>query len=95
MSDKFDTYYADGFEECIIGVCCEGEVPRVVYDKWAMVAVIREADPDLDWDEAVEYLQYNVWGAHMGPGTPMYLRTFSGPTMDKIMEINTFVDEWE
>jgi len=60
-----DTYYADGFEDCIIGVLTEGEVPRVVYDKWGMVTVLQEEG--MTWEDAVEFLEFNVWGAYIEP----------------------------
>jgi len=84
-----DTYYADGFEDCIIGVLTEGEVPRVVYDKWGMVAVLQEEG--MTWEDAVEFLEFNVWGSYIGPGTPVYLRTFEGTIEQKIDQVNEFV----
>ena len=86
-----DTYYADGFEDCIIGVLTEGEVPRVVYDKWGMVTVLQEEG--MTWEDAVEFLEFNVWGAYIGPGTPVYLRTFEGTTEQKIDQVNEFVED--
>lgn len=88
-----DTYYADGFEDCIIGVFTEDEVPRVVYDKWAMVQVLQEEG--MTWDDAVEFLEMSVWGGYVGPGTPVFLRTFEGTTEQKIDQVNEFVFNYE
>jgi hypothetical protein len=91
--NKDPMLYADGFEECIIGVFTEGEVPRVVYDKWAMVEVLMESDLELSWEDSVEFLEFNVWGAYHGEGTPVYLRTFSGTPDEKMDEIDIFVSD--
>ena len=91
MTDN-ETYYADGFDECIIGVDTEGEVPRVVYDKWAMVPCFQRANPDCTWEEAVEFLEYNVWGSYIGPGTPHYLRVVEGSVDEKRMFVDEFVE---
>lgn len=93
MTEDTDTYYADGFEEAILGVNTEGAVPRIVYDKWAMVYIYREQNPDCEWDEAVEFLEFNVWGSYVGLGTPMYIRTFSGSVDQNIVDINDYVDQ--
>ncbi len=91
MTDD-NTYYADGFDECIIGVDTEGDVPRVVYDKWAMVTCFQRSNPDCPWEEAVEYLEYNIWHAYVGPGTPHYMRTAEGTPEEKRMFVDQYVE---
>lgn len=88
------TYYADGFDECIIGVDTEGDVPRVVYDKWAMVLTYLSQNPDCTWEEAVEFLEYNVWYAYVGKGTPHYLRTVDGSVDQKRILVDEIVDQF-
>jgi len=70
--------FADGFDSCILGIMVVDEVPRVVYDKYAMVNCMRLAEADLSFEDAVEFLEYNVWGSYVGPATPIYLYTFDG-----------------
>ena len=86
-----DTYYADGFEDCIIGVLMEGEVPRVVYDKWGMVAVLQ--DEGMTWEDAVEFPEINVWGAYIWPGTPVFPRRFEGNTEQKKAQVTELIKE--
>lgn len=70
--------FADGFDSCILGILVIDDVHRVVYDKYAMVNCMRLADSDLTFEDAVEFLEYNVWHAYVGPGTPIYMYTFDG-----------------
>lgn len=70
--------FADGFDDCIIGILTIEDTPRVVYDKYAMVNTMRMQDPDLSYDDAIDFLSYNVWGAYVGDATPIYLYTFDG-----------------
>ena len=65
-----DLLFADGFDDCIIGVSY-GMVPRVVYDKDLMIYSLQ--DDGMDECEAIEYLEFNTWGAWVGPRTPIYI----------------------
>ena len=36
-----------------------------------MIDMLRYRD-SMELDEAIDYLEYNVWGAYVGEGTPIY-----------------------
>ena len=74
MSNNEQTLFADGFDDAIIGVYFDRNVEhyRVVYDSWKMIEALRERD-DMTTVEAVEYLEFNVWTAYVGDGTPLYI----------------------
>lgn len=55
--------FTDGYDKCIIGVVANPDV-RVVYDADAMVAELQKDDMDLE--EALEFMAYNIEGAHIG-----------------------------
>jgi hypothetical protein len=63
--------FADGFDEAIVGVVerC-GSPPVVCYDVTRCIDVLAK---QMTYEEAVEYFDFNVAGAYMGPLTPMYL----------------------
>ena len=61
---------ADGFDEAIIGVTTQG---LVTYDYDKCVEVLMEEG--MGETEAVEHLQFNVAGAWMGEGTPIFIIT--------------------
>ena len=66
-----ETLLADGFDDAIIGLDTSGDVYRVIYDRNKMVDVLMERD-EMSLEEAVEYLDYNVFSAYVGEGTPIY-----------------------
>lgn len=67
---------ADGYNGAIIGIATDisGRLGNgvLIYSKKKMV---RLAMKNNKWDheEAVEYLEFNTWGAHVGEGTPIYV----------------------
>jgi hypothetical protein len=66
---------ADGFDEAIVGLA-ESEPfkhPRVAYCKAKMVKVL--VKEGMTQDEAIEYLEFNTWGAYVGTSTPIWLET--------------------
>ena len=66
-----ETMFVDGFDDAIIGLDTSGDVFRVIYDREKMIDILRDRDR-MDLDEAIDYLEYNVWGAYVGEGTPIY-----------------------
>ena len=84
MENKKDpTLYADGFDKAIIGFTEEWiEVPRVIYSKAKMQDILIEEGMSVE--EALEYLEFNVWGAYVGEGTPIYANDLSGTTRQEV-----------
>jgi len=62
---------ADGLDAAIIGTATDG---RVIYSLELAVGVLVDRD-QMDQDEAREYLMFNSVGAHVGPGTPVWVET--------------------
>jgi len=64
---------ADGFSEAYIGYAAQFNAPPLaVYDSDKCVKILMERD-GMDFDEALEFFEFNVLGAYMGKGTPMFL----------------------
>ena len=62
---------ADGFDEALIGFSQRISEPMLaVYDYTKMLNVLIERD-GLDYEEAAEYLDFNVLGAWVGEQTPV------------------------
>jgi|SaaInl5LU_22_DNA_1037371.scaffolds.fasta_scaffold00200_25 hypothetical protein len=83
--------FADGFDSCIIGILKIDDFSHVVYDKYEMVNVVRNQDPDMSYEDALEFCEYNVWGSYVGPNTPIYMYTFEGSAEEKKADI---LDYW-
>lgn len=60
----------DGFDEALVG-CTYGADVVAVYDINKMIEIL--ICEGMDYDDAVEHLEYNVVGAYMGEKTPQYV----------------------
>tara|TARA_Y100000593_G_C4200508_1_gene281629 strand:- start:450 stop:656 length:207 start_codon:yes stop_codon:yes gene_type:complete len=63
---------ADGFEKAFIGTGQQFNKELAVYDYDKCIEILAE---DMSYEEAVEYFEYNVTGAYVGEGTPVFLKT--------------------
>lgn len=63
---------ADGFDDAIIGVAYRiGQPALVTYDKQIMLEILLQ--DGMTEEDALEYLEYNVYGAYVGEQTPLFL----------------------
>jgi hypothetical protein len=68
-----EALFADGFEDALVGVGYRcGQPSLAVYDYELAVKVLIERD-DMEYEEAVEFLEFNSVGAWMGEHTPVWL----------------------
>ena len=64
----------DGFNDCIIGVAQRfGDQDVLAYD--INKILVRLAQDGMTLEEAEEYFDYNIAGAWVGEGTPVFIRT--------------------
>lgn len=65
---------ANGFTDAIIGVTASqpGRRPCVVYDYEMCVNILVMRDR-MEYEEAVEHMNFNVTGAWVGEGTPIFI----------------------
>ena len=68
-----DLMFATNFDNAIIGVSLGFHSGRVVYDTNKMVEGLMEID-SIDYDDACEYIEYNVLGSYVGDNTPIYVQ---------------------
>ena len=67
-----DLLYADGFDDCILGMTFRDNTPVVLYSS---SRIIQSLSKDMPEEEAVEYFEFNINGAYVGERTPMYVET--------------------
>lgn len=67
-----DLLYADGFDDCILGMTFRETVPVVLYSS---SRIIQRLSKDMPEEEAVEYFEFNINGAYVGERTPIYVET--------------------
>ena len=63
---------ADGFEEALIGFGTRFNSPVTIYDFNKCIGILVERD-GMSYDEAQEYMDFNVLGAYVGEETPIFL----------------------
>ena len=62
------------FEPAILGIAHRfGMQPIVAYDYRKVIEIFAE---DMEYEEAVEYFDYNVIGAWVGEGTAVFIEMF-------------------
>ena len=68
--------FADGFDEAILGLSLDNpkEGFRVIYDYSKCISILEERD-GMALEEAEEFFSFNVVGAWVGKGTPLYVLT--------------------
>jgi hypothetical protein len=63
----------DGFDKAIIGVAERINLgPVAAYDVETILEILMERD-EMDYEEALEYFQYNIIGSWMGEHTPVFI----------------------
>jgi len=63
---------AEGFDKAIIGVGQQFDKPdRLIYD-YDKCLLILMTDQGFTEEEAIEWMEFNVKGAYVGEGTPIF-----------------------
>ena len=63
---------ADGFEEALVGFGTRFHSPVTIYDLNKCLDILVERD-GMNYDEAQEYMDFNVLGAYVGEETPIFI----------------------
>lgn len=66
------TLLADGFDGALIGMGRQFSEELAVYDYNKCVEILMERD-GMSYDDAVEFMEYNVVGSWVGNGTPVFV----------------------
>ena len=73
----------DGLDEAIIGIGHRaGSLPVAVYDYDKCVEVFMKLN-DWDFEDAIEWMEYNVVNAWHGEGTPIFMSTLTQEHKDE------------
>jgi hypothetical protein len=66
----------DGFDAAIIGVASRiGSEDFLVYSREKCIEILM-SDDEMDYDEAAEFLDFNVAGAYVGEATPAFMEEY-------------------
>tara|TARA_B100000700_G_C14992028_1_gene831799 strand:+ start:655 stop:939 length:285 start_codon:yes stop_codon:yes gene_type:complete len=79
-----DTRVADGFDEAVIGVAYRfGFQPVIAYDYERCVEILMSGDDGMTYEDAIDYMEYNVLGAYMGDGMPCFIQPGELPPIEE------------
>lgn len=66
--------FADGFEQAFVGLASQFNKPSLaVYDLERCIDILM--GQEMSREQAIEYMSFNVTGAWVGEGTPLFLKT--------------------
>jgi hypothetical protein len=68
-----ETLFADGFDMAIIGITEVNEGYKVCYDIGRILELL-VIEHDMTEEEAIEYYDFNIGGAYVGPLTPIFVQ---------------------
>ena len=62
----------DGLDEALVGVVYRfGQIPLAAYDRSKILEILMR--DGIGRQEAIEYFEYNIIGAWVGEGTPVFI----------------------
>jgi hypothetical protein len=65
---------ADGLDDAILGIAYRaGAAPLVAYSTSQCLQILMDRD-GMSYDEASEFFEFNIVGAFVGPGTPVFVQ---------------------
>ena len=68
-------FFANGFDDAIVGLGEQySRTSAVVYDYGKCVGILVTRDK-MSYEEAIEYMEFNVVSAYVGEKTPIFLTT--------------------
>lgn len=75
--DGEELLFADGYDDAILGVIHRDGVNIVVYDRTKVLQILEK---DMSPEDAVDFFEFNVAGAYVGPQTPIFLEILTEET---------------
>lgn len=75
IEENPEALFADGFEDALIGVAKRcGQPTLAAYSYQKAVEILMRRDK-MNYEEATEWMDFNVVGSWVGPNTPIWLYT--------------------
>lgn len=67
-----DAMTLDGFDEALVGIVHRfGQMPLAAYDRTKIIEILMR--DGIGYQEATEYYEFNMIGAWVGEGTPVFI----------------------
>jgi hypothetical protein len=78
----------DGYDEALIGIAeqCTG-IKLLAYDYLKLIKITQDNSKSrMSYEDAMEYVDFNIVGAYMGEGTPLIVYTYTMEEVEEIIE---------
>ena len=74
-----DLIKIDGFDRALIatGRQCGRSEDLLIYSLYKMISILME-DDSMTWDEAVEYIEFNIFGSYIDENMPVVVDDIHG-----------------
>lgn len=72
-----ETIYMDGFDDALLGLGTQFNRDLAIYDYERCIEILMNRD-DMTYEEAKEFMEFNVVGSYLGDHTPVFLTFFEG-----------------
>jgi hypothetical protein len=69
IENEIEIYFCDGHDNAIIGLGRKFNTFSVIY---STKIVLQNLMNDMDYDDAIEYFEFNIAGAYVGENTPTF-----------------------
>lgn len=77
---------ADGFKDAVIGIGVRCSCPTLIaYDYEKCVKVLMEQN--MTYEQAVDYMEFNVTGAWVGENTPIFIHKMDMEEIDEYFSV--------
>lgn len=70
-----ETIYMDGFDDALLGLGTQFNRDLAIYDYERCIEILMNRD-DMTYEEAKEFMEFNVVGSYLGDHTPVFLTFF-------------------
>lgn len=71
-TEDLSVLFADGFEDALLGIGRQFNLEVAVYDYYKCVNILM-GQQDFSYEDAIEWMEFNVVGAYVGKTTPIFL----------------------
>ncbi|OXE36637.1 MAG: hypothetical protein CGW95_06605 [Phenylobacterium zucineum] len=63
----------EGLDVAILGLIDDDDKPRLLYSMKGLIAALQTINEGWGYEEALEWYDFNIRSAYVGPNTPVYL----------------------
>jgi len=83
MTDDFKPIKFPGLDAALMGVASQQNGPKFLV--YSVEKIIEILEQDMDYDDALEFFEFNIRGVYAGPGTPFLLDSMDAAQAEEML----------